>query len=111
MTKEKKSICPEPTPLMKELGARFMTKEEEKELEKFKDKSYQTKKYRKGLKFLTLLDMQEKREKHPDWPLNKIVAASIEGINPEIPPELLLEVIAHLIKHWEEKTMEEAVAA
>ncbi len=88
-----------------------MTPEEEREARLITPKIYASKKFRKSMKNLALFVLDELRAAHPDWSLNKLLAAIFQDCSPDLPASLLLEMTEAIVAEWEKMAKLEAVAA
>ena len=82
-------------------SAKPMSQEKQRRMEILLKNSFFKEKYRKGLKTLTRMDMQELRKEHPEWGLKDMLAAIVKDYHPELPPLLLLEMTQFIIAEWE----------
>ncbi len=90
--------------------AKPMSKEQAEMAEKMAKKTLTKLKYRKALKTVVSMEMDKLQNAHPDWQLNKILASILEGLNPDLPPEVLLETIHHISERWVKNEKPEPVA-
>ena len=78
-----------------------MTEGELLQMATLSQKTYYKEKYRHGLKILTLMDMENYIQEHPEWQLKDILAAILKNYNPELPAAILLEMTQFIIVEWE----------
>jgi hypothetical protein len=83
---------------------RYMTAEEEAELDIITQDSFYKPKYRNGLKIMTKLDVQEYYRAHPDCKAKDLLSDMMKEYNPEIPTPILLEMAQVILEEWERLT-------
>ena len=86
-----------------EQAFRPMPKEMEDKLTWVDQAVFKSKKYRMGLEMVTALSYDELRQAHPEWPLKDILAETVKGFNPDLPPHLLVEMTQLICRKWEEE--------
>ena len=80
-----------------------MPKKTAKQRDALRDKVFKSKKYRMGLEMVTALSYDELRQTHPEWPLKDILAETVKGFNPDLPPNLLVDMTRLICRKWEEE--------
>ncbi len=93
------------------LGGRFLTKEEDLQLPANRKNAYLKEKYRKSLKTVTRFRIKDLLDEHPEWPLKAILVAILDGYNPALPPEVLLEMTRFIIAEWQKQPQPELAMA
>lgn len=66
-----------------------------------RSKPFRTKKFRLALEFASLRHFHQIVSEHPDWPLKDVLSDILKGFNPEIPPDMILEMTQLIIREWE----------
>ncbi len=90
-----------PEEMLKALGGRLMTPEEEAQAKQVSEKIRLGKKYRKSMKTLTRFDIIDMLKEQPDMPLNLVLAAIVKKYDPKMPPSVLSEMTRYIIAEWE----------
>ena len=73
-------------------------------LKENKDTIFFPKKFMAGLKYIVAQDIRETLHDNPDMPPLKLLLTTLTGVNEKIPPEMVLEITAHIMKEWESLT-------
>ena len=62
-------------------------------------------KYMMGLKHCVEQSIRELYNKNPKMPILLVVIESLSGMYDKLPPEMILEITAHIMKEWESLTI------
>ncbi len=70
-------------------------------LEENEDKILFPKKYMMSLKQTVDLSLRELFQEAPDMPHLKVLTTTFDGMNDKLPPEMILEITAYILKEWD----------
>ncbi len=76
-------------------------------LEKNKDTILFPKKFMSGLKSILSMKIRRILKEQPDLQASplKLLIETLIGVNEKLPPEMIIEITAHIIKEWETLTV------
>ncbi len=80
---------------------RIMTEEEKSAFPIDRIKSYRKEKFRRGLKSHSQSRVYEFYKTNPEWGAKDILLNVMEGYNPELPADVVLEIAEYIIMEWE----------
>ena len=64
-------------------------------------------KYRLGLEIVASLSVSKRRKAFPDWTLTQVLSDILKETNPDMPPSFVAEFVQHIIKAWENDSVEQ----